>query len=89
MWRPYQISRGAVGIPASRASVKNRERITIRTQILEYRGRVGRLSQNIFNADGQLASDAVFKIALWNIDTRKLVAPTPKWAAALMMAPYP
>jgi acyl-CoA thioester hydrolase len=84
-----------------RREVKNRTPIIVRTDLLEYKGKIGKLRQRVFKQDegvsnqddasnqnsDELACEAVFKIALWNIDERKLVAPTPEWSHAIMHRP--
>lgn len=65
--------------------LKNREKVTIRTELLEYPGKIGRLRQRVVKADGLLACEAIFTIALWDIDARKLVRPTPEWSYAVML----
>ena len=66
-----------------RREVKNRETLTIKTSLIDYEGKIGRLSQRAFKQDGDLAADATFVIALWDIDQRKIIAPTPEWKLAV------
>jgi len=66
-----------------RREVKNRETLTIKTSLIDYEGKIGRLSQRAFKEDGDLAADATFVIALWDIDQRKIIAPTPEWKLAV------
>jgi YbgC/YbaW family acyl-CoA thioester hydrolase len=66
-----------------RREVKNRETMTIKTSLIDYEGKIGRLSQRAFKEDGDLAADATFVIALWDIDQRKIIAPTPEWKRAV------
>jgi len=66
-----------------RREVKNRETITIRTFLLDYEGKIGRLAQRVFKEDGDLACDSTFVIGLWDIDARKLILPTPEWKRAV------
>lgn len=68
-----------------RREVTNRERLTIRTSLLSYTGKIGRLRQQALKEDGQLAADAEFVIALWDIDARKMVPPTPAWRVAVLL----
>lgn len=62
-----------------RRELKNREPATIETSLLEYRGKLGRLRQVMKNAEGLVACDAEFVLALWDLEQRKLLAPTPAW----------
>lgn len=66
-----------------RAELKNRENVTIETSLLSYRKKVGKLRQVIQKDDGSPACEAVFTIALWDIDARKLLFPTERWLAAV------
>jgi len=66
-----------------RREVKNRETLIIRTGLLDYEGKIGRMSQRALKEDGELACDATFVIALWDIDARKILLPTPEWKQAV------
>ena len=66
-----------------RREVKNRETLTIVTSLLSYEGKIGRMSQRALKENGELAADATFVIALWDIDARKLLMPTPEWKQAV------
>ena len=68
-----------------RREVKNRETIVIRTTLESYENNIGRLRQKMLKADGQLACDATFVCALWEIYARKIVPPTPAWAHAVFL----
>lgn len=68
-----------------RREVKNRETIVIKTTLESYENNIGRLRQKMLKVDGQLAADATFVCALWDIDARKIVAPTPAWAHAVFL----
>lgn len=63
--------------------VKNRETLRIETQLEDYRGRVGHLRQRAHKEDGALACDALFTLALWDIDRRKIISPTDAWLRAV------
>lgn len=64
-----------------RRELKNRERAAIETSLVEYRGKLGRLKQCMNRDDGTLACEAQFVIALWDLKRRKLIDPSPEWAA--------
>jgi thioesterase III len=66
-----------------RREVKNRETLIIVTGLLDYEGKIGRMSQRALKEDGELACDATFVIALWDIDARKILLPTPEWKQAV------
>lgn len=63
--------------------LRNREEVTIRTEVLSYRGKICDLRQAIHKADGELACEAVLRCALFDLRQRKIVAPTAAWARAL------
>jgi len=68
--------------------VKNRTPIVIRTECIQYRRLIGKLRQRVYQPTetGELLScEAIFTIALWNIDERKLVEASPEWAHAILL----
>lgn len=64
-----------------RRELRNRENATIETSLIEYRGKLGRLKQEMRCLDGKVACEAEFVFALWDLEKRKLLAPTPAWSA--------
>lgn len=63
--------------------IKNRERITIESWLDSYAGKIGRMTQQMKNAQGELCCDASFVFGLFDMQARKLVLPTPEWLTAL------
>lgn len=63
--------------------IRLRETIQISTELVSYEGKVGKLKQQILNADGKIASDAIFTFGLFDLTSRKLIPPTPEWLAAV------
>ena len=63
--------------------IRNRQRVTIRTWIESYSGKIGKLAQQIRDEADELCTDAVFTIGLFDMTSRRLVRPTPEWIAAL------
>lgn len=57
--------------------------VTITTETLSYEGKIGRMQQKMIRADGVVASEAVFVYGLFDLERRKLIAPTPEWKAAV------
>jgi YbgC/YbaW family acyl-CoA thioester hydrolase len=66
-----------------RREVRNRETLTIHSFLLDYEGKIGRMSQRALKDDGELCCDAIFVIGLWDIDARKLLLPTEDWKQAI------
>jgi thioesterase-3 len=63
--------------------LRNRQRITIRTWMESYAGKIGKVAQQILDADGNVCCEALFTIGLFDLTARKLIAPTPEWLKAL------
>lgn len=75
----------AVDLRFNREAV-NRERMVIRTRTLEYRGKVGKLEQILTRADGLPSCTANFTFGLFDLQTRRLLRPTPEWLKAVGVA---
>jgi acyl-CoA thioester hydrolase len=60
-----------------------REPVVIRTELLSYERKVGRMRQAMIKSNGELACEATFTFGLFDIDKRKLIEPTPEWAHAV------
>jgi acyl-CoA thioester hydrolase len=60
-----------------------RETVVIRSDLLSYERKVGKLRQQMIKADGAVACEAIFTIALFDLEKRKLVEPTAAWAYAV------
>lgn len=60
-----------------------RETIEIHTRLLDYKKKIGRLEQKMVKADGEIASEAIFTFALFDMKERKLIDPTPAWSKAV------
>jgi len=63
--------------------IRNRQRVTIRTWLESYKGKVGKLAQQIQDDVGEVCTEALFTIGLFDMTTRRLVRPTPEWITAL------
>jgi acyl-CoA thioester hydrolase len=63
--------------------LRNRQQVTIRTWLESYSGKIGKLAQQIRDEGGELCTDALFTIGLFDMTSRRLVRPTPEWIAAL------
>lgn len=63
--------------------LKVREKIVIETQCTEVSGKIGKLTQEIRNEQGNVCCRSQFTIALFNTKTRKIIEPTQDWYDAL------
>jgi thioesterase-3 len=62
-----------------------RDVIVIRTEMLSYERKVGKLRQQMIKADGNVACEAIFTIGLFDLERRRLIEPTPAWSHAIGM----
>lgn len=60
-----------------------REQITITTELLDYRGKIGRLTQKMLKSNGEVACEATFTFGLFDLKERKLIDPTAEWKVAV------
>src|SRR5207253_8326754 len=60
-----------------------RDLISIRTEMLSYERKVGKLRQQMVKPDGTVACEAIFTIGLFDVERRKLIEPTPAWRHAI------
>lgn len=60
-----------------------RENITITTEVVHYKGKIGQMLQKMIKDDGVVASEALFTFGLFDLKERKLLEPTPKWKMVL------
>ncbi|HET6147637.1 MAG TPA: acyl-CoA thioesterase [Polyangia bacterium] len=64
-----------------------REVIVIRTEMLSYERKVGKLRQQMRKSDGNVACEAIFTIGLFDLERRRLIDPTPEWSFAIGLDP--
>ena len=60
-----------------------REVVVIRSEMLSYERKVGKLRQQMLKADGVLACEAIFTFGLFDVERRRLVDPPPDWLHAV------
>ena len=70
-----------------RRELRNRQRIRIRSWLESHSGKIGRFCQQILDDGGRLCCEAEFTIGLFDLESRKLIPPTPEWIAALGLRP--
>ena len=63
--------------------VRAGEKLRIVSRTTEYRGKLGRLAQEMFLESGESACAAEFVFGLFDLDARRLVRPTPEWLKAV------
>lgn len=63
--------------------LKLREEISITTELIEYKGKIGKLKQQMLKGDGSLAAEAIFTFGLFDLQSRKLIDATPEWKKAI------
>lgn len=63
--------------------IRAREKIRIRSQVIEYQGRVGMMEQKISGSGGEVRAQAKFKFGIFDLKLRKLIAPPDEWMRAL------
>jgi YbgC/YbaW family acyl-CoA thioester hydrolase len=63
--------------------IRNRQRIRILTWIESHEARTGTIGQSMVGDDDKVHSEARFVYGLMNLQTRRLVEPTPEWWRAL------
>jgi YbgC/YbaW family acyl-CoA thioester hydrolase len=60
-----------------------RESITLRTELMSYERKIGRMRQVMLKPDGTVACEAIITFGLFHLDQRRLVEPTPEWLHAV------
>ena len=60
-----------------------REVIDIKSELIEYVGKVGRMRQVMVKEDGSIAAEAVLTLGLFDLEKRKLVLPNDSWKLAI------
>jgi YbgC/YbaW family acyl-CoA thioester hydrolase len=63
--------------------IRLREKITVTTEMLGYKGKIGQLKQQMKKESGEIASEAIFTMGLFDLANRKLIDPTPEWNRAI------
>lgn len=63
--------------------LKERQKIKISQELLDYAGMVGHLKQEMTNENNEVVSDLIVTFGLFDLKARKLIAPTAEWNKAL------
>ncbi|MCB2285468.1 thioesterase family protein, partial [Acinetobacter baumannii] len=57
----------------------------ITVEMMDYKGKIGHMKQQMIKEDGTVASEAVFTFGLFDMQARKLIDATPEWMNAIGM----
>ena len=63
--------------------LSNRQDVVIRTRLDDYTGKIGRVHQEIIRSDGEVCCQAQFTMALFDLQARRLIAPTDAWLSSI------
>ena len=63
--------------------LKLREKIIITLDVESYEGKIFKLRQKMIKKDGEIAADAVFTGAFFDLKNRKLIPPNADWLKAI------
>ncbi len=66
-----------------RKELVNREVITIKSESMPWKGKIGKIKQEIYKENGELASDATFTFGFMDFASRKLITPPNEWLRAI------
>lgn len=68
-----------------------RETVIIRSELISYERKVGKMRQQMIKEDGEVACEAIFVFGLFDMERRRLIDPSPEWAYAVGLdaAPSP
>jgi len=61
----------------------NRENITIRSQSVDWKGKISHIKQEMIKSDGSIAAEANFTFGFMDLETRRLMDPPDAWLRAL------
>jgi acyl-CoA thioester hydrolase len=64
-----------------------RETVVIRTELLGYERKIGRMRQTMLKTGDSVACDAIFTFGLFHLDQRRLLEPSPEWSHAVGLVP--
>lgn len=63
--------------------IRLRERITIATELVDYKGKIAHMRQRMLKTDGAVASEVLLTFGLFDLKLRKLIEPTDAWIIAV------
>ncbi len=83
------IERTGIGIVVLEAHIKFlretrlRERVVVQTQPVQFEGKVGTVQQTMMGPEGEIKATLEIKLGLFDLSSRKLIAPDDNWRAKL------
>jgi YbgC/YbaW family acyl-CoA thioester hydrolase len=63
--------------------IKLREKIKIFTQLISHERKISKFKQEMTKEDGSLAADLHLTFGFFDLQTRRLIEPTPEWKRAI------
>ena len=63
--------------------IRLRQKITITTQTISYKGKIAVLAHEILNESNEVMFEATINFGLFDVSQRKLVSATPEWLYAV------
>jgi acyl-CoA thioester hydrolase len=60
-----------------------RESVVIRSELVSYERKIGKMRQVMLKSDETPACEALFTFGLFHLDERRLIEPTPEWSHAV------
>lgn len=70
-----------------KAEVTNREHVVIKSHCHSLKGKIFKVSQSLYKADGREACSVVFTAAFFDMELRKIIEPTDEWLKACGLKP--
>lgn len=60
-----------------------RDLVTIKSELIGYEGKVGKIDQKMYKENGEQAAELNVTFGLFDMKLRRLIEPTPEWKKAL------
>lgn len=67
--------------------LKLREKIVITLEVASYKGKICKLRQLMIKENQEIASEAIFTTAFFDLKNRKLISPNADWLRAIGISP--
>ena len=63
--------------------LKHRDKIKISVMFMQQTGKISKIKQEMLNEQGQVCAELLVTFGLFDLQTRKLISPTPEWLKAI------